>query len=198
MIMKGRYAILCVAAFIAGLAAMHMLRDPNPCQKTYSFRTDTIHGDSVPYPVYRDVPYPVPVYRDTGSTRWRDKPIDTGAILREYFTRNYYRDTITDDTSFLAIIEDTVTENRIIYRQYWHQNLRPKVINQYTTTIHSGTGLYLGAGTGITPDKPALNVSALFITTGKFHYQFTYDLNNKSLSGTLFIRFGKSSGGKPG
>lgn len=91
---------------------------------------DTIPGDSVPYPV--KVKVPDPVYRDTGSVQWRDRPVDTNAILADYFARYFYSDTITDDTSFLAIVLDTVSQNRIISRRFLMQNLRPvAVINNY-------------------------------------------------------------------
>lgn len=105
---------------------------PEP-EVIFSTRIDTIPGDSIPYAV--EVQKPVPVYIDTGSTRWRDRPIDTGAILADYFARVFYRDTLKNDTSALVIVEDTVTENRLQGRRLIFANRRPVAIIHTTTAI---------------------------------------------------------------
>ncbi len=192
--MKKRFDLVIIA-FLLIIIAFFVWRDyikpgGTPPGGSDTVRTsDTIPGDSVPYEV--QVTVPVPVYRDTGSTRWRDRPIDTPAILADYFSRNFYSDTITDDTSFLAIIQDTVTRNRIAWRRYQHQNLRPTAINTTTVINYYGKGFYPGLGAGLTPDKPAVMLHALFIRDKKWSYCFTIDVNNKACSATLFYRLAR-------
>ena len=93
---------------------------------------DTIPGD--PYPV--EVPRYVPVVRwerqtDT-VTAERSGPVDTAAIVRDYLTVRFYADTLKNDTSLLAVVEDSVQANRIVSRKFTYQNRRPTAIN---TTI---------------------------------------------------------------
>ena len=43
-------------------------------------------------------------------------PIDTMSILRDYYSKNYFRDTILLDTLGIVIINDTISENYIYSR----------------------------------------------------------------------------------
>jgi len=75
---------------------------------------DTIR-DSIPYAVPEYVPQLI--YKDTGSTQWRDRLIDTAAILAEFFAKNFYRDTIVNDSTGLFVLEDTLHQNKIWSRK---------------------------------------------------------------------------------
>jgi hypothetical protein len=120
---------------------------------------DTIPGDSIPYSV---VSY-VPVWDSIMVTDTIPSEIDTAAILKDYFVTRVYKDTITDDTSFLAIIRDEISQNRITNRNYSHQNLRATIIN--TTTIFAApkveVGPYLGYGL-----KVSIGVEGLYRPPG--------------------------------
>lgn len=95
---------------------------------------DTIPGDSVPYPIYNDKPVPVFVYKtDTVPAN-----VDTAAILKDYFAIVYYSDTLQNDTSYHLVINDTIHQNRIAFRQVLFQNLRPTAIH----TTHVDTTIY--------------------------------------------------------
>lgn len=93
---------------------------------------DTIPGD----------PYPVEVPRYVPTVRWErlaDTPVletpahaDTAAIIRDYLVTRFYRDTLKNDTSMLAVVEDSVRGNRIVGRKFTYQNRRPTAVN---TTI---------------------------------------------------------------
>jgi len=93
--------------------------------------TDTVFGDSVPYPVY--YPAPIPVWRDTGSTRWKYHPVDTNAILTDYFSRNAYVRVLKDDSSAYAAIYDTVSQNSLTSFRFEFQNRKPTTVT--TTAI---------------------------------------------------------------
>lgn len=86
----------------------------------------TVPGDTVPDTLFFPAPYPV--FRDTGTTRWRALPVDTGAILAEYFSRNVYRRILKDDTSARVVLTDTVTQNRLTAFGLEFQNRRATAI----------------------------------------------------------------------
>lgn len=102
------YSIIAVL-LVAIIILQQCRRNPGP-EVTTVVTHDTIPGDSVPYEVL--LPKPYPVYKDTGSTKWKFKDIDTCAILRDYFAEYYYQDTMKDDTSALVILNDMVTEEQ--------------------------------------------------------------------------------------
>ncbi len=140
---------------LIAMAILFMFREcGNPVNDTpigdTVFLTKVIPGDSVAVEVPRYYPVPKIVYRDTGSVQWKTKPIDTLAILKDYFAINFYSDTIQKDSSFLAIINDSVSRNKIVSRKFLFQNLRETSIN--TTVITPPTPLknqlYVGLGTG--------------------------------------------------
>jgi hypothetical protein len=96
-----------------------------------TFITQIIPGDTVLYPVV--VKVPTPIYIDTGSTHHHYYPVDTPAILADYFRVRYYSDTIYQPDNFRAVIKDSVNFNRIIWRAVDHQNLKATSI--FTTQI---------------------------------------------------------------
>jgi hypothetical protein len=130
------------------------LSKPVPCNQIWDtiIIHDTIPGDSTPYLVIRYYPRwdTVEIGVPTEHALSPQK-IDTAAILADYFSRYYYSDTITDDTSFFAIINDEVTENKILTREYWHRNLRATSIN--TTIVPARHALPLSAGPYIGYDE---------------------------------------------
>lgn len=96
-----------------------------------TYITQVIPGDSVLYPIIVRIPYPV--YIDTGSIIHQYYPIDTLAILADYFRIRYYSDTIYQPENFRAVIKDSINFNRIIWRGFEIQNLKTTAI--YTTQI---------------------------------------------------------------
>lgn len=147
-------------------------------------KCDTIKGDSIPYPV--PVRVPVISYRDTGSTHWRYKDIDTAAILKAFFARNFIADTLVNDTSLFIAVYDTVSENRIIYR-------KPK-IHYFPTIIQKTTFIptppvrkvFVGIGIGRNPNEFGLAPAALYISKKDNAYTAHYDFFNKDIYFTYF------------
>lgn len=95
-------------------------------EEVISEKWDTVRlaGDPVPYPVHTEIPVPYPVYNDTGSTKWLEREIDTLAVLREYFKHYEYIDTISNDSTMLVIVTDTIGENKLQGRGVQFQALR--------------------------------------------------------------------------
>lgn len=94
--------------------------------------TDTIPGDTVPYYIPVDKPYPV--YRDTGSIR--TQVVDTFAIIRNYLTKNIYKRVLKDDSSAYIAITDTTFKNELQSGRLEFQNRKPTaIITNITTTL---------------------------------------------------------------
>lgn len=88
----------------------------------------------IPVPVTFTVPVPVSMH------------IDTDAILKNYFSINYYSQQI-QDSSIRAFIKDSVSENKIIHRDFSYQWLKPVLTTQSTTvTLEPARRLKLLAG----------------------------------------------------
>lgn len=160
---------------------------------------NTIPGDSIPYPVVLKVKDPVPVYRDTGSIQWRDRPVDTAAILAEYFTINHYDDILMDDTSALIRLKTHVAENKLHYDSLFFQNRRPTFIQ---TIINQPEpvrkwAFYAGLGLNDCP-KTGIIVSTLLTSPGRIAFEGRYDLNNKVRELMLYYKLQFRKPKKPG
>lgn len=156
---------------------------------------DIIPGDSVPYPVEIKKKVLVAVYIDTGSTRWRDRPVDTMAILQDYFAKYYYDDILMDDSSaFIRLMAHTF-QNRLYYDTLLFQNRREKAIN--TTIINPVPKqllkVYAGIGTSLLSERPVLTGDLLFVFPKGYAMSTGYDFMNKEihLKGYIPIRLRK-------
>jgi len=109
-------------------------------------------GDSIPYTVYKSVPTPyavhhtdtIPVY-DTvwqpGDTQYVLIPVDTMAILKDYYAKVHYLDTVKNDSSALIVLNELVFKNRISSREVIFQNRRPTaIIEERNKAIVIGVG----------------------------------------------------------
>lgn len=138
--------------------------------------TITTPGDKVFVQVYNDVPTPVRTevaVHDTIRIQ-----VDTAEILERYFARLYYCDTIRSDTSIRAIIKEIISQNKIVHREVWTQNLRPhQVIHQ--TTIINPTGWYLGPHVSF-GDHIGIGAGAFFLKN-KNAYGGSIDLLNRTI-----------------
>jgi hypothetical protein len=119
-----------------GIFLLLFLKD---CNKGTIVDVRYIPGDSIPYTVYKNKPVPysvtktdtIPLY-DTiwmpGDTQFVIMPVDTLAILKDYFAQVVYKDTVKNDSSALIVLNETVTKNRIKMREVIFQNKRPIAI----------------------------------------------------------------------
>jgi len=189
--LKKYLSYLVIAALIVMIILMQQCRRTPEPEVITTVIHDTIPGDSIPYEVL--LPKPYPIYKDTGSTKWKYKDVDTCAILADYYAEYYYQDTLKDDTSALVIVNDVVTENRLQSRKLTFQNRRPTVIN--TTITNYGEmpahKIYLGAGLNnsvVNFDDNTLGLTAnvLWVTKNRWAYEAGYDVFHKSFELTAF------------
>ncbi len=182
---------------IVGLVILFMVREcrspvNDPPLSDTTYLTKVIPGDSILFEIERFYPAPYPVYKDTGSTKWLEKDIDTLAILQDYFCHYYYSDTIQKDSSFLAIINDSVSENRIVYRQFLLQNLRETSIN--TTIItpppKQKPEFYFGIGAGGSYTSFDLSGNLLLtIPKKRMAFSGSYGLMSRQVMVTAYFKF---------
>ena len=145
---------------------------------------DTIWGDTTPREIAVDVPYPV--FKDTGTTRWREIDIDTMAILTDFFSRYYYQDTITDDSTFLCVIMDTVSQNRIADRRFIFQDLSPRVISTTHVSLKKKRKLFAGGMIGGSQSAIVAGGGLMLQTRRDHAYAYSYDAISKHHLITLY------------
>lgn len=72
-------------------------------------------------------------------------PVDTAKILDDYFAKNFYSDTTTDNETYLIQVNDTISRNRIVYRDIKYTDLSPtQIINN--KIIKPSHEIYVGVG----------------------------------------------------
>jgi len=129
---KKYYSHIIAAGLFVLVIFLLFRRCGPPVEGSVTVIHDTIPGD--PYPVETPVYVPKPVYIDTGRTVYMPGiPTDTESIVRDYLVTRFYTDTLKNDTSLLAVVEDSVQANRIVSRKFIYQNRRPVAVN--TTVI---------------------------------------------------------------
>jgi len=142
--------------------------------------------------------------KETYIPKWKTKivteidtfqaPIDTLSILRDYYAKYYYSDTLKIDTVGYAIINDTITQNTILARDIRTNILIP------TTTITKEIYLnrnefYWGVGLqGRTDQLNYLGGEMLFRSKKRNVYGFGLGVNQDFqpvLSGRMYWKIGK-------
>jgi hypothetical protein len=142
--------------------------------------------------------------KETYVPKWKTKivteidtfqtPIDTLSILRDYYAKYYYSDTLKIDTVGYAIINDTISRNTILARDIRTNILIP------TTTITKEIYLnknefYWGLGLqGRTDQLNYLGGEMLFRSKKRNVYGFGLGVNQDFqpvLSGRMYWRIGK-------
>ena len=142
--------------------------------------------------------------KETYVPKWKTKivteidtfqaAIDTTAILRDYYAKYYYSDTLQIDTVGYAIINDTITQNTILARDIRTNILIP------TTTITKEIYLnkrefYWGLGLqGRTDQLNYLGGELLYRNKNKQAYGFGIGVNQDFqpvLSGRMYWKIGK-------
>ena len=140
--MKGNYIINTIgwAGLIAAVLFIGLTQKCGGKAETVNneYKTEVHnHYDSAA----RTIPVPVPGPRDTVRVQIPAN-VDTGAILRDHFTKFYYEQ-IIEDSSLHAVIKDTLFKNNIFSRQFSYQWKKPvTVINNTITPVPNR--LYLG------------------------------------------------------
>jgi hypothetical protein len=167
---------------------------PEPCPP---MPADTVNIIIPPDPeiIIKPVPKPYPVYRDTGSVRWKYKKIDSLEIVKLYFAQNKYHRILKDDTSAFVAITDVVTENELQEAIFEFQNRRPIMVQEINILPPSKAKnkYFVGLGIGRSPTEFGLAPSVALLTKKDHLYTTHYDVLNKDLYFTMYwnIRWAK-------
>ncbi len=95
-------------------------------------------------------------------------PVDTAAILKDYFAKVVYKDTIRLDSLGFIYVKDTISQNRIQSRKLAFDYKIPIIKETTTITIppkpklqvYGGIEMMVGAPTGLTYFGPALTLKS--------------------------------------
>jgi hypothetical protein len=115
------------------------------------------------------------IFKDTGGI------VDSLEIFKRFFTMYYRSDTIIQNECSV-IIQDTITQNKIIYENILIKNMREKSIITNTTNINTLKRKFLVGGfTTITPGENLGIGPMVAIQVKKDHvYLYGYDIINQT------------------
>jgi hypothetical protein len=152
---KDTFYLILIIILIAIIILLRSCSPPAPpIEPTIITKTDTVWvkgKDSISY-----IPVPGPIIYHPSDTIYKD--VDTVAILKDYFAKVIYRDSIKLDSFGYVIIDDTLSRNRILNRSVAFNYKFPVI--QTTTEIHypyvpktqvyAGGSIIVGPPTGLT------------------------------------------------
>lgn len=150
--------------------------------------------DTVKYPV--EVYKPYPVYKTDTSVVYVPLDVDTAYILKDYFTHNFYRDTILSDSNGLIVISDVIYQNAIEKRSkeitLYDRTIYVHIVDERKPVNKFFVGMNLGYG--FKYDRPIFGAELLLVTKKDNAYSLGYDVFNNAVSGTMYwkIRLRKS------
>jgi hypothetical protein len=167
------------------------------CSTTPSIKPKTITKTTIEYiPVTDTVPEYIP--------KWREKivvqidsfkePIDTTEILKDYYSKYYYIDTLKVDTFGFVLVKDTVSQNKISSRNIEYNISIPKITIENTTFINERE-FYIGPGVQGSTRQLNYIGGELYLKTKTSHlYGIGVGINNNLqpvLRGGMYWRINK-------
>lgn len=106
-------------------------------------------------------------------------------IYADFFRKNYYKDTVKDDTSATIILNEIVTENSIKYRRTNFTNNRPTKVVKNITTIDRKNWYF-----GIDASPVSLTPSVLY-ERNNIMFGGGYDIMNNTIQGKFYYKIDK-------
>jgi hypothetical protein len=141
----------------------------------------TVHDTTrIESPIYVPQWYEKKVYVNVPTLVYT--PVDTTAILADYFDTYFYGDTLMDDTSAFIAVYDQVSQNKIGARQWTFINRRPTEI-KYITMIEDCKKWNIGLGGffGGSLERFDYGLGVIVTTNNRASYQAEYCFSDKSV-----------------
>jgi hypothetical protein len=148
---------IVILLLIGVVVTMQMCQPTPPDMKEYikiggkKYELLSKKRDTVFETVHDTIPKYVPKWYPKKEIEYVDVPadVDTLAILKDYYTKYSYKDTVQVSTYGEGIISDEVTQNRIVSREIlWDLDI-PIVKETITVKELPKNQLYFGGGIGI-------------------------------------------------
>jgi hypothetical protein len=167
------------------------------CSKPIPSEPKTTIKTTIEYiPVTETIPEYIPkwterieVVIDTFKT-----PIDTTAILVDYYSKYFYKDTLSVDTLGYVIVNDTISQNKIGSRSVEYSLNIPKITIEKTTYLNNRE-FYLGSSIqGSTGQLNYVGGELYFRTKKSQLYGVGIGINNTFqpvLKGGMYWKLGK-------
>lgn len=150
------------------------------------YKTDTIvqtiHDTTrIESPVYIPKWYEKKVYVDKPILVYQ--PVDTAAILADYFDIYFYADTLMNDTSAFIAVYDEITQNKIGARQWTFINRRPTQLITTITNVNDCKKWNIGLGGffGGNMERFDYGLGIIITTNNRASYQAEYCFSDKSV-----------------
>lgn len=114
------------------------------------------------------------------------------SVFDDYFSIKYYSDTIIGDNEYEAIINDSISTNRIINRRFFLKNLRE---DRVITIDNRNRKLLVGGFVGDKIDIFEFGATAAYMDKKDNVFQYQYGILNEThrISYLKTIRFGKGN-----
>lgn len=153
---------------------------------------ETVKWDTLRIP---EITY-VPKYRTKYVTKTVPADVDTAAILKDYYSLYYYSDTLQIDTIGNIVINDTVTQNKIVARTPKVSISIPTITKEITINNYiNNREFYYGFGIqGTTNQMNFIGGDLLYRTKKKTAYGLSVGINQDFapvIGGRMYWKFGK-------
>lgn len=153
---------------------------------------ETVKWDTLRIP---EITY-IPKYRTKYVTKTVPADVDTAAILKDYYSLYYYSDTLQIDTIGNIVINDTVTQNKIVARTPKVSISIPTITKEITINNYiNNREFYYGFGIqGTTNQMNFIGGDLLYRTKKKTAYGLSVGINQDFapvIGGRMYWKFGK-------
>lgn len=172
-----------VTCFLLAVIAGFLLLDKG-CSKSKNrensidtlYIKSTDHYHNIPVPAPYPVPYKVEIPGAPGSTVTIPAEVDSGAVVRDYFTKRHYNDSIVNDSISIYIKED-VYRNELKRISVGYRWKAPTMVIE-KTQVKEKQLLFIGAEPYGNLNQFGLFGSLIF-DTKRAAYGYGYDPFNK-------------------
>ena len=153
---------------------------------------ETVKWDTLRIP---EVTY-VPKWRTKYVTKTVPTDVDTAAILKDYYSLYYYSDTLEIDSIGNIVINDTVTQNKIVSRTPKVSISIPTITKEITINNYiNNREFYYGFGIqGTTNQMNFIGGDLMYRTKKKTAYGLSFGINQNFapvIGGRMYWKIGK-------
>lgn len=129
-----------------------------------------------------NTPDPTMEYRDTGSVVYLQKPIDTPALIQDYFSIRVYKDSLKLKHGIVRLT-DSISENQIMARQWHLQDTTPSLKVRQPRQLYIGGGGYFNLKPRDTFLVSAIHMDLGYINRRGDHFKISAMRTTKNWQG---------------